>query len=89
MNSYTLEVSVLGYRDEEASSETAALLGGVASASAMAQALAPAAVVPYTEDMYCRVGRNVARAFWDYFKIMGFIPIEGMADCKEKKYVRF
>lgn len=27
-------------------------------------------VVPYTDDMYCRIGRNMARALWDYYKIL-------------------
>lgn len=26
-------------------------------------------VVPYTDDMYCRIGRNIARSIWDYYKI--------------------
>ena len=59
VNSYTLEVSLLGFEDEEGDASAAAAL-----------------VVPYTDEMYCRVGRNLARAFWDYFKIMGFIPLD-------------
>jgi hypothetical protein len=35
-----------------------------------------ATVVEYTEELYNRAGRNVGRAFWDYYKIMGFIPFE-------------
>ncbi len=27
-------------------------------------------VVPYTDDMYCRIGRNLARSLWDYYKIL-------------------
>ena len=27
-------------------------------------------VIPYTDDMYCRIGRNLARALWDYYKIL-------------------
>ena len=27
-------------------------------------------IVPYTDDMYCRIGRNLARALWDYYKIL-------------------
>ncbi len=42
-------------------------------------------VVAYTEDMYCRVGRNLARAFWDYFKIMGYIPLDPSECCGEFK----
>ena len=30
-------------------------------------------VVPYTDDMYCRIGRNLARAMWDYYKILKYI----------------
>lgn len=26
-------------------------------------------VEPYSEELYCRVGRNMARAFWDYYKV--------------------
>jgi len=32
--------------------------------------------IPYTDDMYCRVGRNIGRALWDYYKILGIIPLE-------------
>ncbi len=32
--------------------------------------------VLYTDDMYCRIGRNIARAFWDNYKILGIIPLE-------------
>lgn len=30
-------------------------------------------VVPYTDDMYCRIGRNLARAMWDYYKILKYV----------------
>ena len=51
-NSYTLEVSLLGYEDEDGN------------------------LVHYTDDLYSSVGRNIARAFWDYYKIIGYIPME-------------
>ncbi|XP_059093753.1 uncharacterized protein LOC131888832 [Tigriopus californicus] len=53
VNTYTLEVSIFGYEEDETQ-----------------------AIIPYTDDLYCRVGRNIARAFWDFYKILGYIPIE-------------
>ena len=53
VNTYTLEVSLLGYMDDEEE-----------------------AIVEYTEDSYIKAGRNIARAFWDYYKIMGCIPLD-------------
>ena len=37
----------------------------------------PLGIVLYTDDSYCRIGRNIARAIWDYYKILGVIPLEG------------
>jgi hypothetical protein len=53
-NSYTIEVSVLGYMDPETDS-----------------------LVTYTDELYCKIGSNMARALWDYYKIMGAIPLDG------------
>ena len=52
VNSYTLEISMLGYHDEEYDVDVA-----------------------YTDDTYCRTGRNMARSMWDYYKILGTIPL--------------
>ena len=30
-------------------------------------------IVPYTDDMYCRIGRNIARSLWDYYKILKWV----------------
>ncbi|CAB3361445.1 Hypothetical predicted protein [Cloeon dipterum] len=32
------------------------------------------AITPYTEDAYFRLGRNVARTFYDYYRNVGVIP---------------
>ena len=37
----------------------------------------PKGIVPYTDESYCRIGRNLARAMWDFYKILGVIPLEG------------
>ena len=50
VNTYTVEVSMLGYKELETT-------------------------VPYTDDTYCRIGRNMARSMWDYYKILGTIPL--------------
>ena len=34
------------------------------------------AVVTYSEASYHEIGRNLARSFWDYYKIMGVIPLD-------------
>jgi hypothetical protein len=54
VNSYTIEVSILGYKDE-----------------------ATDVLVSYTDEHYSKIGRNIARAMWDYYKIMGFISLNG------------
>jgi len=53
VNTYTLEVSAMGYKDPNFED-----------------------TILYTDDMYCRAGRNIARALWDYYKILGIIPLE-------------
>ena len=57
VNTYTLEVSLLGYEDKDRRQ-----------------------IVPYTDDLYAKIGRNVTRAFWDYYKIVGTIPLEDSSD---------
>ena len=57
VNTYTLEVSLLGYEDKERRQ-----------------------IIPYTDELYARVGRNVSRAMWDYYKIVGTIPLEDSSD---------
>ncbi|KAH9492250.1 Cytosolic carboxypeptidase 6, partial [Bulinus truncatus] len=32
--------------------------------------------MPYTEEAYMKLGRNVARTFLDYYKLTGFISIK-------------
>ena len=68
MNTYTIEVSMLGYEDHDSRQ-----------------------IIPYTDDLYAKVlllllclvkhdtsqvGRNITRAFWDYYKIVAVIPLE-------------
>ena len=36
-------------------------------------------VVYYSDESYARIGRNVARAMWDYYKIMGTIPMDSQS----------
>ena len=57
VNTYTLEVSLLGYEDKDRRQ-----------------------IVPYTDDLYAKIGRNVTRALWDYYKIVGTIPLEDSSD---------
>ena len=57
VNTYTIEVSLLGYEDPETKQ-----------------------IVSYNDDLYSKVGRNIARAFWDYYKIVGTIPLEDSSD---------
>ena len=57
VNTYTLEVSLLGFEDKEKRQ-----------------------IIPYTDDLYARVGRNISRAMWDYYKIVGTIPLEDSSD---------
>ena len=37
-------------------------------------------IIPYTDDLYAKVGRNIARALWDYYKIVATIPLEESSD---------
>ena len=67
VNTYTIEVSMLGYEDHDSRQ-----------------------IIPYTDDLYAKVssdhkqgltkldqvGRNITRAFWDYYKIVAVIPLE-------------
>ena len=57
VNTYTLEVSLLGFEDKEKRQ-----------------------IIPYTDELYARVGRNISRAMWDYYKIVGTIPLEDSSD---------
>ena len=57
VNTYTLEVSLLGYEDADKRQ-----------------------IIPYTDELYARVGRNISRAMWDYYKIVGTIPLEESSD---------
>lgn len=57
VNTYTVEVSLLGFEDKEKRQ-----------------------IIPYTDDLYARVGRNISRAMWDYYKIVGTIPLEDSSD---------
>ena len=71
VNTYTLEASLLGYIPDPNSDE--APLPG-----APIDPKNPRGIVPYADESYCRIGRNLARAMWDYYKILGVIPLEGM-----------
>ncbi|XP_076245217.1 cytosolic carboxypeptidase 6 [Calliopsis andreniformis] len=44
-------------------------------------------IFPYTEEGYYRVGRNLARVFLDYYKLMGLIPA-GLPDQPSTKRSR-
>ena len=57
VNTYTIEVSLLGYEDKEKRQ-----------------------IIPYTDELYAKIGRNVTRALWDYYKIVGTIPLEESSD---------
>ena len=57
VNTYTIEVSLLGYEDQENRQ-----------------------IIPYTDMLYARVGRNITRALWDYYKIVATIPLEDSSD---------
>ena len=57
VNTYTVEVSLLGFEDKEKRQ-----------------------IIPYTDELYARVGRNLSRAMWDYYKIVGTIPLEDSSD---------
>ena len=57
VNTYTVEVSLLGFEDKEKRQ-----------------------IIPYTDELYARVGRNISRAMWDYYKIVGTIPLEDSSD---------
>jgi len=57
VNTYTIEVSLLGYEDQEKRQ-----------------------IIPYTDDLYAKVGRNITRALWDYYKIVATIPLEESSD---------
>ena len=57
VNTYTIEVSLLGYEDREKRQ-----------------------IIPYTDELYAKIGRNVTRALWDYYKIVGTIPLEESSD---------
>ena len=57
VDSYSFEVSMLGYEVAEDKE-------------------GEAAVLTYSEASYHEIGRNLARSFWDYYKIMGVIPID-------------
>jgi len=57
VNTYTIEVSMLGYEDHDSRQ-----------------------IIPYTDDLYAKVGRNITRAFWDYYKIVAVIPLEDSSD---------
>ncbi|GJQ68556.1 hypothetical protein Trydic_g14409 [Trypoxylus dichotomus] len=47
-------------------------------------------VIPYTEDSYMRCGRNLLRAFLEYYKAIGIIPEElpGLVSKKKKRSKR-
>ena len=70
VNTYTLEASLLGYIPDPNSDE-APLPGTPIDPKN------PRGIVPYTDESYCRIGRNLARAMWDFYKILGVIPLEG------------
>ena len=70
VNAYTLEASLLGYVPDPNSDE--APIPG-----APIDPKNPKGIVPYTDESYCRIGRNLARAMWDFYKILGVIPLEG------------
>ena len=57
MNTYTIEVSLLGFEDKEKRQ-----------------------IIPYTDELYAKIGRNITRALWDYYKIVGTIPLEESSD---------
>ena len=70
VNTYTLEASLLGYVPDPASDEAPPPGTPIDPKN-------PRGIVPYSDESYCRIGRNVARAMWDYYKILGVIPLEG------------
>ena len=72
VNTYTLEASLLGYIPDPNSDE--APIPGETPIDPKN----PRGIVPYTDESYCRIGRNLGRAMWDYYKILGVIPLEGM-----------
>jgi len=57
VNTYTIEVSLLGYEDHENRQ-----------------------IIPYTDQLYAKVGRNITRALWDYYKIVATIPLDESSD---------
>ncbi|KAL7286509.1 hypothetical protein TKK_0019245 [Trichogramma kaykai] len=44
-------------------------------------------ILPYTEESYYRVGRNLARAFFEYYRVTGLIPT-GLPDQPKHKRSR-
>ena len=72
VNTYTLEASLLGYIPDPSSDE--APIPGETPIDPKN----PRGIIPYTDESYCRIGRNLGRAMWDYYKILGVIPLEGI-----------
>lgn len=102
VNTYTVEVSLLGFIPRKVnvngpgSGSTICSTGSgdadpvpgafdesgepLAKISSSAGALLVKAqetdIVHYTDELYCQVGKNLARAMWDLYKILNVIPID-------------